>query len=101
MSLQTLKDTKKSTSVTTSVRIEDVKKKEVPKGAIIINSTVTTETEQIENGWLITKRYDVSYKMTKDGHSDYAYYNKKWFSKDDPLTINVKDKSLAEAFESE
>lgn len=89
--------TKKVTSST--VRTETKQIKEVPTGASIVTSNVTTETEQIENGWLITKRYDITYRVKGSEHNDYAYYNKKWFSKDDPLQINLKDKSLAEAFE--
>lgn len=96
-----LKDskTKKTTSVTTSMRTETKQVKEVPAGATIVNSNITTETEEIENGWLITKRYDITYRLKGSEHNDYCYYNKKWFSKEDPLSINVKDKSLAEAFE--
>lgn len=92
---------KKSTSVTTTMRSESKQVKEVPKDAEIVNSSITTETEEIENGWLITKRYDITYRMksNKDGHNEYAYYNKKWFSKEDPLKIDLKDKSLSEAFE--
>ncbi len=30
--------------------------------------------------------------------TDYSYEVKKWYSKEDPLTINVSDKNLADAF---
>lgn len=95
-----LQDAKKKTSVTTRTSIEETKKQEVPKGATIISSDITTETEQIENGWLVTKRYEIRYRMKESDSNDYAYYTKKWYSEEDPLTINVTDKSLAEAFES-
>jgi hypothetical protein len=98
-----LKDAKAktSTSVTTRTSMEQKKDKEVPAGADIVSSNITTETEEIENGWLITKRYDVTYRAKGSEHTDYAYFNKKWFSKTDPLTINITDKSLAEAFKAE
>ncbi len=92
---------KTSTSTTVSSNTEVVKQKEVPKGAEIISSTIRTNTEEIENGFLITKSFDVRYKPPgagKDASSEYAYYSKKWYSKVDPLTITVNDKSLAEAF---
>lgn len=86
------------TSTTTSTMTQE-KKKEVPKGAKIISKTVRTETEEIENGFLVSKNYDVSYEV--NGNRDYAYYSKKWYSKEDPLTITLNDKSLADAFEEE
>ena len=90
--------TKRSTSTTTT-RTETKQVKEVPPGATIVNSNITTETEEIENGWLITKRYDVTYRPKGSDSNEYCYYTKKWFAKEDPLKIDLKDKSLAEAFE--
>ena len=94
-----LKEAKKSTTVTTRTSMEEKKEKTVPKGAEIISSNITTVTEEIDNCYLITKRYDITYRAKGSEHTDYCYYNKKWFSKEDPLTINLNDKSLAEAFE--
>lgn len=88
---------KTSTTIRTST--EEIRKKEVPKGAEILSQEVRTETEEIENGWLITKNYDIRYTMGKDKGTEYAYYNKKWYSKEDPLTITVNDQELADAFE--
>lgn len=91
---------KTKTSTTTSFSKEE-KKKEVPKGAEIISKTVRTETEEIENGWLISKNYDITYKEKTSEYNGYAYFSKKWYSKTDPLTIKLNDKALADAFETE
>lgn len=85
---------------TTTIR-KDVKKEEVkpiPKGAQILSQNTTTDVEVIENGYLITKRTETKYKMKPDGYTDWSYETKKWYSKEDPLTITTKDKALADAF---
>jgi len=87
-----------------SVRTEKVVKDNktgLPAGAKILKKTVTTSVEEIENGFIITKSYDISYEKPEgDGETEtgYTYYNKKWYTKEDPLTINIKEKSLADAF---
>lgn len=93
----------KKTATSTSTVTTETKNKQPPKGAKIIEQTIRTETEEIENGFLITKSYSGRYKE-KDSSDDYGKwfdYNKKWFSKTDPLTITVNDASLADAFEEE
>ena len=90
-----------TTSKSVSIR-KDTKKEEskpVPKGAEIVSENVSTDVEQIENGFLITKRTEIRWKTKGMNYPEYSYENKKYFSKTDPLTINVKDKGLAEAFE--
>lgn len=92
---------KTTTSTSTSVK-RDIKKEEVkpiPKDAVILSENTTTDVEQIENGYLITKRREVKYKAKGSDYSDWTYENKKWYSKEDPLTINLKDKALADAFQ--
>ena len=94
--MKKLSKTLRTSSVSTT---EEIKKKEVPKGAIITSKTVRTETEQIENGWILSKNYDISYKLKGDDNHGYAYYTKKWFTKDDPLEVKLTDKSLADEFD--
>lgn len=84
----------RSTSTTMTTRVKE--NKSIPKGAKIIDKTVRTETEEIENGYLISKNFDITYE--KDGNRGYSYYTKKWFSKTDPLEIKLTDKSLADEF---
>lgn len=85
----------------TTIRKDTIKEdvKPIPKGAIILSENISTDVEQIENGYLITKRTETKYRLTKDGPSDYSFETKKWYSKSDPLTIN--DKSLADAFDED
>lgn len=75
----------------------------MPKGAKILSKNIRMEVEEIENGFLISKCYDIKYEYTsgtdQDIKTDYMYYTKKWFSKTDPLTIKLDDKALADSFE--
>lgn len=100
-----LKSVKKKVSSTTTVSMES-KQEKPPAGAILKEQSIRTETEEIENGWLVTKSYSGYYWRNKeeqkgDSYGSYFNYCKKWFSKEDPLTIEVNDKSLAEAFNDE
>lgn len=89
--------TSSSTTLTNNVK----EQKKVPDGATILSKTVRVETEEIENGWLITKNFDVKYKEKGKDYNDYAYYTKKWYSKDNPLTVKLTDASLADEFNDE
>ena len=92
-----LKTIKRSSSTTTTTSVEN---KKIPTKEEIRTQTVRTETEEIENGFLVTKYYDGTYWTGKD-KKDYNWFNytKKWFTKEDPLTITLNDKALADAFE--
>ena len=87
------KEELKKTSVSYTERSESTENK-VPKGATIVSKTVSTSTEKIENGYLLIKSYDVTYKRDKDNNG-YAYYSEKTYSKEDPMK---KMKSIADAF---
>ena len=67
----------------------------LPEGATIIKKSYNIRVEEIENGYIVCKSYDIEYQL--DERKDYSYYNKKWYSKDNPLKIiEPKEKSLAE-----
>jgi len=84
---------------TTTTTSEDKKNKEPPKRAKILSSTIRTETEEIENGFILSKNYDVTWEG-KGGNREYGYYSKKWFSKTNPITVKVElPESLADKFE--
>ena len=72
----------------------------IPSESKIIKKDVQLEVEEIENGFLILKSIDMKYK---DGDStEYLYKTKKYFSKENPLKINleeIEEKSLADSFE--
>ena len=73
--------------------------KEVPKGAKILSKTTNINVEEIENGFLVCKSTDIRYQVDK--HTDYMYISKKYFSKENPLSIdleNFNEKSLADNF---
>ena len=96
-----LSKSKSKKTVTSSSSIREEKTRMPPEGATIVEQTVRTTTEEIENGWLLTKNISGRYteKGSKDNYGNYFDYDQKWFSKDDPLTITVNDKALADAFE--
>lgn len=76
---------------------------DLPKGAIVLKNDVSIAVEEIENGFLICKNYDIKYQLpNKDGGSsypDYLYYTKKYYSEENPLEIRTDDKSLADLFD--
>lgn len=75
-------------------------KNQLPEGAEIIKKDVSLTVEEIENGYLIVKSYDIRYKLKDTIH--YEYVTKKWYTKNNPMTIDlkaVKEKPLADKFE--
>lgn len=68
-----------------------------PSGANIINRTISTSTEPIENGYLITKSYSGEYRDKEGTH--WFSYDDKFFSKTDPLQVRTDGKELADLFE--
>lgn len=83
-----------------SVTKDGKEENKIPSGSKILKKDVNITVEQIENGFVISKTFDVKYQAPKSTNSDYVYYTKKWYSETNPLEINIgKDKSLAEAFE--
>lgn len=73
------------------------KQKEVdnlPKGAKILSKDVSVTVEEIENGYLVCKSTEVKYEYEK--RTDYSYNTKKYYSKENPLDINLDNLSLAD-----
>lgn len=71
----------------------------VPKGAKVLSKDVTITVEEIENGFLVSKSTEMKYEYDK--RTDYSYHTKKYFSKENPLEINmdkISDKTLADNF---
>ena len=64
---------------------ESKSKFSLPEGAEIIKKSYNISVEEIENGFVIRKSYDIEYQT--DERKDYAYYTKKWFSKKNPMQI--------------
>lgn len=79
-----------------SARLEKKKDFTLPKGGTIISKEVILNVEEIENGFLLRKSYDIKWSNA-EGNSNYEYFTKSWFSKENPITVNMpKEKSLAE-----
>lgn len=73
------------------------KQKEVdslPKGAKILSKDVSVTVEEIENGYLVCKSTEVKYEYEK--RTNYLYNTKKYYSKENPLDINLDNLSLAD-----
>jgi hypothetical protein len=74
-------------------------KKTIPAGATILRQDESITVEEIENGYLISKSFDIKYQSKNAEHSDYLYYTIKFYSETNPITVDTgADKSLAEAF---
>lgn len=76
----------------------------LPPGVTVTDKRVSINVEEIENGFLICKSYDIKWtKESDDGdvNTGYEYYSKKWFSKTNPINIEDEDDemSLADKFE--
>lgn len=67
----------------------------LPEGATIVKKSVNISVKEIENGFILRKSYDIKYMVGDD--TQYEYLTKEWYSKDNPLKINMpKEKSLAD-----
>lgn len=64
-------------------------KDKLPEGAEKISEEYSLRVEEIENGFIIVKNYDIKYKLGES--TDYLYYHKTWFSKENPLSIELEE----------
>lgn len=77
------------------VSLEKKKSFTLPEGATILSQSERVTVKEIENGFVMSKSFDIRYKVGDD--TQYEYYTKEWFSKDNPVQITMpKEKSLAE-----
>lgn len=84
------------TRVTKNTKKPEVKL--LPAGATVLSKDISVDVEEIENGYLITKRTEVKFTTPKGG-TDWNTKYEKFYSKEDPLTITTTDASLADAFD--
>lgn len=70
----------------------------LPEGATIIKKSETISVREIENGYILRKSYDVKWQQEDGGDTQYEYFSKEWYAKENPLTITMptSKKSLAE-----
>lgn len=78
------------------VSLEGKKTFKLPEGATIISKTENISVKEIENGFILRKSYDIKYQIGDD--NSYEYFNKEWYSKENPLKIIMpkEEKSLAD-----
>lgn len=67
---------------------ESKKSFKLPAGAKIISKEVRMTVEEIENGYLLIKIYDIKYQQKGKDYNDYEYFTRKYFSETNPITIN-------------
>jgi len=80
-----------------SATLEPKKTFKLPKGAEIIKKEVRITVEEIENGFLLRKNYDIKWKSgeDEDSRTEYEYFTKVWFSPTNPITYK-EPKNLAD-----
>ena len=77
----------------------------LPKGATVTKKDISIRVKEIENGFVITKSYDISWsKENKEGevNTGYEYFSKEWYAKENPIKIDEEfeeDLSLSDKFE--
>jgi len=77
----------------------------LPKGVTVTKKDVTVTVEEIENGYIINKSYDIKWSKESDEgeiNTGYEYFTKKWFSEKNPISIDEEfedEISLADKFE--
>lgn len=85
-------------AIKTTVESVKSKKFKLPEGAEIISNEKTMRVEEIENGFIICNNYNIKWRDA-EGESHYEYFDKKWYSKENPVTVKQpKDVSLADYF---
>lgn len=72
----------------------------MPPKESIIKKSFNLTIEEIENGFILRKSYDIKYK-DESGETQYEYFTKKWFSEDNPMQIDESkvEESLADKFD--
>ena len=78
-----------------SARLESKKTFSLPEGATITKKDCSINVEEIENGYILRKSYDIKW-VNEEGESQYEYFTRSWFSKTNPITVNMPTKSLAD-----
>jgi len=74
----------------------------LPEGATIIKKDYSVRVEEIENGFIISKSYDIKYQILGNDDTSYEYFTKQWYSKENPLADTMEEEdepSLADKFE--
>ena len=79
--------------------VKSKSKFKLPEGAEVISKSERIYVEEIENGFLISKDYEIKWKDA-DGENHWDNFSRKWSSEKNPITINETKgmKSLSDNF---
>lgn len=78
--------------------VESKKKFSLPEGAEVIKKEVNIRVEEIENGFIVRKGYEIHWQDIA-GEKHWDNFDKKWYSKTNPITISTpKDMNLSDNF---
>lgn len=83
-----------------SAEYREKDKTTIPIDAKILKKSTRISVEEIENGFILVKSIEVEYEVDEENH--WKEISKKYFSKTNPLDIDINpigEKSLAEKFE--
>lgn len=88
-----------TSKVIESAEFEGKREFKLPEGATVIKNSHTISVREIENGFILRKAYDIKWTLGDD--SNYEYFSKEWWSKENPLKITMpkEEKSLADKLE--
>lgn len=92
-------DIKETPNINVTTKYKTKEKSTLPKGAIVESKEVSVEVEEIENGFLITKKTEYKYRMKDKDYSDWKTCYKKYYNKTNPVEIETANKALADMFE--
>jgi hypothetical protein len=79
-----MKDSRIALKENKSLTITAKEKPIMPDMHKILSKSVNTTIEEIENGYLIVKRYEMRYQ-SKDGESNWFEYCTKTYSEENPI----------------
>ena len=77
---------------------ESKKEVTIPADAQITKKSYRMNVEEIENGFILSKSWDIEY-VNAAGESKYEYFTQRWHTKDNPMTVKeteMKELTLAE-----
>jgi hypothetical protein len=80
-----------------SASFEGKQEFKLPAGAVVISKNFNVTVKEIENGYILRKSYDIKWTKKDSDDTQYEYFSKEWYSKENPLQITLpEDKSLAD-----
>lgn len=71
--------------------IEAKTKFTLPKNAEVLKKETRIRVEEIENGFLLRKSYEIKWK-DETGETRWDNFDKAWFSKDNPVKLTTPKK---------